>query len=239
MVYFHGISHGWWSYAMMVGTLSEGRTVLLIDLDNIKVASLNFDAPPPKVFVDGVHAILKTHEIPKCTIVGHSFGSITATWMMKHHPRDVAHLILVDPVAVLLAVPDVAVNFLYRNPSKIMEWLICLVATLEITVAHTLYRNFDWHENAMWLDDVPTDIATTVIVAGKDEILNGPVMRAYAEHFQCNGDKHDEVPRSVLYFPDLGHGQACLASSTLIEVNEVVQAAEAKIPWPTTPHTKK
>lgn len=235
MVYFHGISHGWWSYAMMIDSLSPDRTVILIDLDNIKVASLNFDAPPPQVYSDGVHGILEKHGIKKCSIVGHSFGSITATWFMRYYPKFIDHLILIDPVALIICVPDVCNNFLYRNPSTVMEWVICIFAALEVTISHTLFRNFTWHENCFWFEDVPDNVATSIVLAGKDEILNGPVLRTYCEHY--NSPKENEksskdtstAPRSVLYFEDYGHGQACLTSSTLNQVAELVQSADLEL----------
>lgn len=58
--------------------------------------------------------------------MGHSFGSITAGWFVKANPERVSHMTLVDPVSLLLCLPDVGYTFLYRQPSTVMQWIIFL-----------------------------------------------------------------------------------------------------------------
>jgi hypothetical protein len=52
--------------------------------------------------------------------------------------QNVAQLILLDPVCVLLALPDVAYNFLYRRPRTLMETILYYGGSTEITIHHTL-----------------------------------------------------------------------------------------------------
>jgi hypothetical protein len=84
------------------------------DLDAIKLESLTFRMPIPNSFCVDVMDILHRHQIAKVSVVGHSFGSITSGWLVNRYPSVVSHLTLVDPVSLLLALPDVAFKFLYR-----------------------------------------------------------------------------------------------------------------------------
>eukprot|EP01034_Spumella_vulgaris_P041439 gene41439-51314_t len=87
MVFFHGISSGWAFYHYLIKTLGKDRTILLIDLDATKIKSMNFNMPTPAQFTETVLRVLKRHRIEKVSVVGHSFGSISAGWMVSLHPE--------------------------------------------------------------------------------------------------------------------------------------------------------
>mmetsp|Transcript_19205 Transcript_19205/g.32484 ORF Transcript_19205/g.32484 Transcript_19205/m.32484 type:complete len:668 (-) Transcript_19205:1203-3206(-) len=179
MLFLHGITTGWTLYMGLIRALGKNRPMLLVELDAIKIKSMNFRMPTPREFSERVLRILDRHAIRKVSIVGHSFGSITAGWLISRYPSRVSHLTLVDPVAMLLAFPDVAFRFLYRDPTSIMEWMICFCASRELTVAHTLHRHFWWYNNVLWLEDVPEHIGVVVGIAAKDEIIHARAVHEY------------------------------------------------------------
>lgn len=224
-VYFHGITHGWWNYLPAIDKLTPNRSILLVSLDNIKMASLNTkaNAPPPKIYANAVQAILQRHHITQqVTIVGHSFGSMTTSWFIKYFPERVKHVILIDPVALLLILPDVAVNFLYRNPQTTMEWLIYLAAGREITIAHTMYRNFQWQDNILWLEDLPDHCSCTTLVCGKDDILHGSSVHAYSEHYASQPVRRGTT-RNHIYYPSYAHGDLMWRGTDLAKVEELIR----------------
>merc|ERR1712146_327900 len=100
------------------------------------VNSLVFNMPSREEYSNVVKAVLDKHNISHVSVVGHSFGSITAAWFIKCYPDRVSHLTLLDPVSLLLSLPDVAYNFLYRKPKTMVEWYIYLGASQEITVSY-------------------------------------------------------------------------------------------------------
>ena len=228
-VYFHGITHGWWNYIPSVHALCTNRTVILMNLDNIKMGSLHTPLVnmKPKTYANAVHSILAKHSIDKVTLLGHSFGSFTASWFVKYFPEHVSHIILVDPVALLLVLPDVAVNFLYRNPKTFMEWLIYLFASREVTVANTMFRNFTWHSNILWLEDLPKQCSCTTVVCGKDDILHGKAIHAYGLDFS---KQLDDIPegfrRHAIYFPEQAHGDVMWVNDCLKEIGKSVKKTE-------------
>eukprot|EP01037_Dinobryon_pediforme_P046687 gene46687-60143_t len=135
--------------------------------------------PTPNSFCADVMEILSRHGFETVSVVGHSFGSITSGWFVTRYPQAVSHLTLVDPVSLLLALPDVAHKFLYRSPKTFMEWIIYLLASQEITVSHALRRHFWWYNNVLWLEDLPANIGVVVGVSGKDDINNAAAIFEY------------------------------------------------------------
>lgn len=181
-VFFHGITTGWAIYALLIKSLSSDRAVFLFEMDAIKIHSLNFDMPSPERYCETVRSVLDRHHCRLVNIVGHSFGTITAGWFVRAYPGYVSHVALVDPVSLLLAHPEVAFNFLYRRPSTLVEWVIYLGASSEITIANALRRNFWWYKNELWLEDIPDSIGVHVSLAGGDEVCNSEVVMEYVEN---------------------------------------------------------
>jgi pimeloyl-ACP methyl ester carboxylesterase len=182
LVFLHGISTGWMLYMNIVKALGAKRTLILVDLNAIKIKSLHFDMPTPEQFVKRVNGILQKHRITQASFVGHSFGSVTAGWFVRYFPDKVSHLTLIDPVTILLSFPEVAYSFLYREPTTLMEWIIHLTAARELTVSHTLRRHFWWYNNALWLEDVPARIGIVIGVSSRDEIIHPQAVYEYTRN---------------------------------------------------------
>jgi hypothetical protein len=159
--------------------MEDNRSVFMIDLDAIKINSMVFHMPTPEQFSNKIKILLKRHHVSKVSVVGHSFGTITAGWLVKHQPEIVSHLTLIDPVSLLLGLPDVAYSFLYKKPKSFIEWIIYIFGSRELTISHTLHRQFWWYRNVLWLEEVPSHIGVVVGLAGKDEVLNALALFEY------------------------------------------------------------
>ena len=181
LLFFHGICTGWFAYFGVVSALGRERAVVLVDLDAIKIKSMQFEMPTSEKYCEIVYKILQRHNISKVSLAAHSFGTITAGWFVRAYPSAVDHLTLIDPVSLLLALPDVAYAFLHRPPSTLIEWIIFLGASRELTISHTLHRNFWWYRNILWLEDVPHSIPVVVGLAQNDEIANTKAVAEYVE----------------------------------------------------------
>ena len=103
-------------------------------------------------------------------------------WIVLSRPDLVAHLTIVDPVSLLLGLPDVAYNFLYRPPSNLIEGFILYGASREITISHMLHRHFWWHRNILYLEDIPSHIGVVVALSSEDPILNAENVLEYSMH---------------------------------------------------------
>jgi hypothetical protein len=115
----------------------------------------------------------------------HSYGTFIAGWIVRNcvvstsgDPDDdddplidkIAHLVLVDPIPILISNPSVAHNFLYREPwtttttstssrcfpsySAASSWQLWYFASRDADVARTLCRSFFWSDGGMWKEEV-------------------------------------------------------------------------------------
>jgi pimeloyl-ACP methyl ester carboxylesterase len=206
VVFLHGISTGWMLYLQLARALSQNRTLILIDLNAVKIKSMTFKMPTPEEFAANFRRVLDRHRIPRANVVGHSFGSITAGWLVSLCSDRVSHLTLLDPVSMLLSFPEVSYSFLYRSPVKLTEWIIYLMASRELTISHTLHRHFWWYNNNLWLEDVPAHIGVTVGLASHDEIINP---RAVQEYVHNCAAKRLAAAQSKSSTPEDGQDSSC------------------------------
>jgi pimeloyl-ACP methyl ester carboxylesterase len=234
IVICHGITNGWMFFANFLEALGRQRTIILVEVDSIKVQSMVFEMPSPQQFTDIVENILRRHNYDKCSLIGHSFGSITSGWIVKVKPELVSHLTLLDPVSLLLCLPDVAFNFIYRKPTSLMEWLILIVASRELTISHTLHRNFWWYNNVLYLDQIPNNIGVIVGIAGGDEVLNAESVYEYTEicsqyreqdkSLQQDGKEVASIIR--LFWEGMSHGQLFMDKPAVESIIKSLQINE-------------
>jgi hypothetical protein len=87
LLVLHGITNGWVTYCGLIHSLLQmgtnasnntRRAMFLVDVNAIKIKALCFDMPNPDDFPRNVKAMLDSHGVQKVSVVGHSFGSITA-----------------------------------------------------------------------------------------------------------------------------------------------------------------
>ncbi|KXX81074.1 hypothetical protein MMYC01_202779 [Madurella mycetomatis] len=160
VVFIHGIGIGMWPYCEFLGELgthSEDVGVLAVELLPFS-ARLTSPPLPPQSLLEHIAAILAQHgeRWERFVLVAHSYGSVVATHMLRS--RELGHrvrgLVLIDPVSVLLHLPDVAYNFTRRVPTTANQWQLWYFASMEMGVAEGLGRHFFWSENIIWREEL-------------------------------------------------------------------------------------
>lgn len=247
MAFFHGITTGWGGAMSLINQLGIDRELFLFELDCIKINSLKFYMPSAESYSNAVRQVFDSHGISQnISLVGHSFGSITAGWFVKSFPEYVGHITLIDPVSLLLHLPDVAFNFLYRKPFTVMEWAIHLVASREITISNTLRRNFWWYKNITWLEDIPSRIGVVVSLGGGDEVANAPSVQEYV--LNCHQERQDRkeekkmlrscnrsslesmyAPISCIYHHGQSHAEILLRNHSIAELSKLLHLQEKSL----------
>lgn len=206
VVFFHGISTGWLAYMRFVRQLSAAEAdVFLFELNWARVAALDFRRPSPAEVAGAVSTMLELHGFSRCRVAAHSFGTVACTWLLHHRPQLVEKAVLIDPVALLLFLPDVATKFLYARPRTFFQWIVRVFAAREATVAHTLFRNFDWKENALFLEDLDskhTDFYISYSLA--DELLPVDALQVHLQHRE-----------NVTVWDSFSHAQSLVSSRSL------------------------
>ena len=238
LVFLHGISYGWIIYTDFLNTL-EDRAVYMLDVDSIRIGSLSRAHPSPRAVARSVKEILKRHGHSQADIVGHSFGTMIATSLVNYTPEIIGNsLVLIDPVCLLLSLPDVAYNFLYKPPESVMDWMLVLGASRELTVARTLYRDFIWFEGDMVLERIPDHVNVYAVLAEKDNILNAPKIQKYVEQYAhkreiegqaaVSGSSGNDVKKvragniCAVFMRDQVHGSILFSASHALRVSELV-----------------
>ena len=155
LVFIHGIGIGVIPYHWFLSACWSSRATFVVELPHISMQlSGHNDQLSVEQTVDAIDHMLRAHQIQSACFMGHSFGSICVTWIIKHRPHCVLSVVLLDPVCFLLFLPDVCQNFVYRQPtimgSSLMQWVVHYFAKRELNIAHTLSRHFWWYRNILW-----------------------------------------------------------------------------------------
>ncbi|KAI1114893.1 hypothetical protein F5Y14DRAFT_147913 [Nemania sp. NC0429] len=207
LVFLHGIGIGLWPYTSHLSSLNEAVAeddqIGVIALEYLPVSTRLTKAPLNQAqFLSQIALLLDVHGWDQFAVSGHSYGTVLATHMIKSPnlgPR-IRSLVFVDPVCILLHLPDVAYNFTRRQPRKANEYLLWYYASMDPGVAHCLGRHFFWKDGIAWKEDLlqilenPSDHSranntaeskklqlrrVVVCLAERDLIVNTPVVLRY------------------------------------------------------------
>ncbi|KAG6056042.1 hypothetical protein E4U17_002546 [Claviceps sp. LM77 group G4] len=240
LIFWHGIGVGLWTYVPFLIQLSTTAGFGDVGLIVPEMLSISFRLTQPlprkDELLEMVAKILDHHrQWENFTLISHSYGSVPTTHML-HSPilkRRVAAIVLIDPVTILLHLPDVAYNFTRRPPKRANEWQLWYFASTDLGVAHSLGRLFFWRENILWREDV---VATTakltaggpaqstrrkvaVSLSARDLIVDAASVAAYltSKPQIVTAERAIGVPEDygdmssnevdVMVFPDLDHAQ--------------------------------
>ena len=183
LVFFHGISPGLFTYTPLLKNLVQGRAALLVEMPHVGYG-LDLAPPSREATVANLRRAMNRHGIAKACVAGHSYGTFCAAWMVQAAPDLVAQLVLLDPMCLLLALPDVTHNFLYRpslpGPKTFMDHVAHWMASSEMGVNNTLRRHFWWFNSTLFAQDI-AQVPTVVHLASHDSIAPCHHVRDYLE----------------------------------------------------------
>jgi hypothetical protein len=119
--------------------------------------------------------------------------------------------------------PDVAYNFIYRAPQNAVETLLWWFASRELYISWTLHRCFHWHQNTLFIQDIPARIEVSIILGGQDCIVPSRAVKKYflesshAQEVELTSIRRLSQPRSrsptnisLFYFDALDHAEFLL-----------------------------
>ncbi|KAL1622677.1 hypothetical protein SLS56_008602 [Neofusicoccum ribis] len=222
IVFIHGIGIGLYPYVNFLREINACSTSIGNDdvgIIALEIMPISFRITSPVMQKEQmcaeINRILNAHGWDKFILASHSYGSVISTHML-HDPTTspkIASVLLIDPVTLLLHLPDVAYNFMSRKPARANEHQLSYFASKDMGVAHTLSRCFFWSENILWKDDLAGRDAT-VSLAGRDLIVDAQTVGAYLvdRHLKAVDDSWKErrwVGKGVdvLWFAGLDHAQ--------------------------------
>ncbi|KAI1122485.1 hypothetical protein F5Y10DRAFT_74977 [Nemania abortiva] len=178
LVFLHGIGIGLWPYTEYLSNLNEAFAkddqIGIIALEYLPVSARLTSAPLSQtIFLSQITLLLEAHGWDQFAVLGHSYGTVLATHMLKSPslgPR-IQSVVLVDPVCILLHLPDVAYNFTRRKPRRANEYLLHYFASSDPGVAHCLGRHFFWKDNIAWKEDLIQIMNSPSADGGSDDTV--------------------------------------------------------------------
>ncbi|KAF4977131.1 hypothetical protein FZEAL_6319 [Fusarium zealandicum] len=215
VVFFHGIGIGLWTYARFLAGLHETEdgegSVGVIAIELLPISfRLTPTIPEKAEFLSQMTTILEHHCWDKFALVSHSYGSVLTAHML-HTPslqHRIPSVVLIDPVTIMLHLPDVAYNFTRRKPKMANEWQLWYFASTDPGVALCLGRFFFWRENILWKEDLLASRDgslkrnVAVSLSGRDLIVD---TAAVADYLGVGSGETGGV--EVVSFPRLDHAQ--------------------------------
>lgn len=211
VVFCHGLGVGVLPYVQFIKDIinvDPGRSVFLINLPNIAMQP-NTYVHTSEALVHDICRMLQAWSVDSAHFIGHSFGSCVLSFVLKSAEgrKYVGAATFIDPVTFLLCKPDVAYNFVYREPTTATQLLIKYFLSQELYIAHSLGRHFFWKECVLWEEQLSAP--THVILSKLDSIVPSPRVYAYLKRVQPNSPNLKEI----LMFDDIGHAESFLANS--------------------------
>jgi len=210
IVFIHGIGIGLYPYVSFLRELSDldvddSTGILAIELLPISMRITDPIPTRPETCM-AISRILASLNIDRFVLAAHSYGTVIAVHMLRSpelNPR-IAAALLVDPIPFLLHLPNVAYNFVYRQPRSANEWQLWFFASRDADVSHSLSRHFFWGENVMWKEELEGR-PIAVSLSGSDQIVDAEGVRKYLTGDDEMQERWEKGSLQVLFYPDLDH----------------------------------
>ena len=197
LIVFHGLCgfSGYLGVLSLLLTKLSGskqaatRGCVIPEIDDVSI-NLSFNNPLSRAkLVRTVRDAMDGHCRGRAGVVlGHSLGTCMATWLLLDAPQYVGRVLLIDPICILLELPDVAFNFLYRPPSvarsSVLEWLMYVFVSTEAGIARYFRRNFYWYNNILPAEAIQRTVQrTTELKEAKRSVKESSVSREDDDFF--------------------------------------------------------
>jgi pimeloyl-ACP methyl ester carboxylesterase len=171
--------------ALNCDNINDGQVgVMAVEILQIS-SRLTHVIPKRSDYLEQLTQVLNTHHFERFVLASHSYGSVLSTYVLTYEPlaSRVTSTLLIDPVTILLHMPDVAYNFTARPPKHVKEWQLSFFGAKDPGVAYTLGRQFFWSENILWCDRISVlvnrGINITASLGGRDVIVDTHAVRNY------------------------------------------------------------
>mmetsp|Transcript_17732 Transcript_17732/g.28844 ORF Transcript_17732/g.28844 Transcript_17732/m.28844 type:complete len:509 (+) Transcript_17732:24-1550(+) len=187
---FHGLCGLTGYVPLIVATLlmSPGRGAAIFEFEDVSQC-LNFSRPMTRISLirtvrSAEYRIQRERrgQTRSCILVGHSLGSCSVAQLLEEELESkIAGIVMIDPVSLLLMLPDVAHGFLYRAPRTIFDWFCFMWCATEPGIAQYFRRSFFWY-NCCFDPQTAADVPMLVCLSEYDRLVPSRVVRAYVNH---------------------------------------------------------
>ncbi|KAF5487437.1 hypothetical protein CGCS363_v013121 [Colletotrichum siamense] len=173
IVFIHGLGIGLIPYMFWLRTIPKDVGILAVEMLPIATRVTTYPLQPTPELAEMIAKCVAQQRAAQpapgkgergvwddFVLIGNSYGTLLMPQLLQRAdfaPR-VAACILIDPVSMLLHLPDVAYNFTRREPTPSIrgrtghgnEWEIWWASATDAGTAYTLARRLCWRESLMW-----------------------------------------------------------------------------------------
>ncbi|KAH8884368.1 hypothetical protein GQ53DRAFT_880118 [Thozetella sp. PMI_491] len=228
VVFIHGLGIGLIPYVFWLRTIPKDVGILAVEMLPLSTRITTSLAPTPELAnmistcLDQQRAA-QPGEWDEVVLIGNSYGTLLFSSLLSHaqFASHVAATILIDPVSLLLHLPDVAYNFTRRQPRRSRngrpghgnEWEIWWASATDAGTAYTLARRFCWRESLLSRETLTPSLfiaedgranrsesqdglarvglRSTVILGGEDCVTAPKAVASYVFSGHCNWTRGD------------------------------------------------
>ncbi|KAJ3212108.1 hypothetical protein HDU67_004066 [Dinochytrium kinnereticum] len=202
----------YWTSPAIGGTYAKSEDPIFF-VHGIGIVQLADEVPTMLETFKAVDDIYKKLRIKKAVWIGHSLGTVVCSWMCKRRPDLISQVIFIDPIVFALFEPDVAFNFLYRNPGNGFQLLMWFLASQELYIAHSLRRHFWWYQAILFPEDLPeTTVPARVFLSECDQIISCSRVLSHLKEYKV----------WVKEWKNFRHGQFAVKLEAQLEVFDVL-----------------
>ena len=211
----HGITRGF-GYLHPLIDQFEDRAIILIEYPCIWFSWITLFVNQSKAICDTVGEVLETHNISTVCLIGHSWGTFLAGWIVRKKPELVTQIVMCDPISMCVWLPDTTYTILYKPPLESADYLLYYFVRNDISVSHTLHRNFAWYNMSINLDEIPSNISIVIANGGKDKMIHAGAVKKIIEFHQIEkSEAKEKLFLKHLYYDDFEHGKAAIDAKAL------------------------
>jgi pimeloyl-ACP methyl ester carboxylesterase len=189
-----------------------GLPILVVEVPYIALRIAEPDLRGPDATAESIASALRLVKMERACVIGHSFGTVMTSWLLRHCPELVHSCVLIDPVCLLLTRAEVAYSVIHRQPRNAVDILLEYFVFRELSVAATLARYFIWYRNIIWAEQLPAGGRTAVVLSGEDVIVpSRAVLKYLTEH---------EI--TTVWLEEVGHAGFLLRESAVHRILDVI-----------------
>jgi len=216
IVFVHGIGIGLIAYIPLIDQmLQSGRPMLLPEIPYVS-GFRPFQSPnsvlSPAVVSSTMTDMLATHGYLRGTFVGHSYGSVWLSYMLKYAPNAIGAVIFLDPICFCLHVPRLTKQFVYHRPDP---GTASFMVRTDVIINWTIQRSFPWSWIVLFHEQI--HVPCSIFLSERDMLVPATKVEAY---FQSKGapikdfsdvtrNHFEDCATNVTVFRGDGHGGWC------------------------------
>ncbi|PCH39785.1 alpha/beta-hydrolase [Wolfiporia cocos MD-104 SS10] len=205
ILFLHGVGVGLSPYLPFLDELGAADPdVGIIAIEDLPISSRITSVHLPRdAFLGALTQILDFHGFEHATLLGHSYGTFLAGHALRDpaFSRRVSSAMLIDPAALLLFMPNLIANFVYRPNGLWTRYFVCR----DPDISRTAHLTLALSETAICRDDLSAPRGVALVIAGDDHLMDTREIWRHVTSTEEPMREWRENGLEVLYVEGLGH----------------------------------